>query len=113
MWPRGCTPTWRSKFPFRRPERLEFARGVCQLGRAMPGHAREVLAALNAAGLGEAEKNLSDPAAVAALTKTGAGTLTLGGMNTYAGGTTISAGTEFISGTGADHDLYDVASRVG
>ncbi len=40
-----------SKLPVRRPERLEFARGVCQMGQAIPDHAREVLTALTAAGL--------------------------------------------------------------
>jgi tetratricopeptide (TPR) repeat protein len=46
-----------SKLAIRRPERLEFARGVCQLGRAMPTHAREILRALSSAGLGgEGEK---------------------------------------------------------
>jgi TolA-binding protein len=35
----------------RRPERIEFARGLCQLGRAMPDHAREVLAVLTSSGL--------------------------------------------------------------
>ncbi len=40
----------KSKLKIRRPERLRFARGLCQLGRAMPDHAREVLAALGAAG---------------------------------------------------------------
>jgi len=35
-----------AKLDIRRPERLEFARGLCQLGRAMPDHARVILAAL-------------------------------------------------------------------
>ena len=51
----------KSDLKIRRPERLEFARGVCQLGRAMPAHAREILTALNSAGLGEEEKNESPP----------------------------------------------------
>jgi TolA-binding protein len=42
----------KSNLKIRRPERLDFARGLCQLGRAMPDHAREVLSALSAAGLG-------------------------------------------------------------
>ncbi len=45
----------KSNLKIRRPERLEFARGLCQLGRAMPDHAREVLAALSATGLRGAE----------------------------------------------------------
>jgi tetratricopeptide (TPR) repeat protein len=45
-----------SKLAIRRPERLEFARGVCQMGRAMPAHAREVLVALGSAGLGAVEQ---------------------------------------------------------
>ncbi len=36
-----------SKLNIRRPERLAFARGLCQLGRAMPDHAREILTALS------------------------------------------------------------------
>ena len=44
-----------SNLKIRRPERLEFARGLCQLGRAMPEHAREVLTALGATGLRGAE----------------------------------------------------------
>ena len=40
-----------SKLPIRRPERLKFARGLCQLGRAIPDHARQVLSALTEAGL--------------------------------------------------------------
>ena len=43
----------KSDLKIRRPERLEFARGLCQLGRAMPAHAREILTALNSAGLSE------------------------------------------------------------
>jgi autotransporter-associated beta strand protein len=42
----------KSNLKIRRPERLDFARGVCRLGPAMPDHARAVLAALSAAGLG-------------------------------------------------------------
>lgn len=30
----------------RRPERIEFARGLCQLGKAMPAHARDVMESL-------------------------------------------------------------------
>jgi tetratricopeptide (TPR) repeat protein/thioredoxin-like negative regulator of GroEL len=45
-----------SKLAIRRPERLEFARGVCQMGRAMPAHAREILVALGSAGLGVVEQ---------------------------------------------------------
>ncbi|MCF7731447.1 MAG: tetratricopeptide repeat protein [Akkermansiaceae bacterium] len=40
-----------SELKIRRPERIEFARGLCQLGRAMPDHAREVLAMLTSSGL--------------------------------------------------------------
>ena len=59
----------KSKLKIRRPERLEFARGLCQLGHAMPEHAREVLTALGAAGLqgaeGPAEVALADLGGVA------------------------------------------------
>ncbi len=54
-----------SDLKIRRPERLDFARGICELGRAMPAHAREILAALNAAGLGEEEKSESSATALA------------------------------------------------
>lgn len=40
-----------SKLDIRRPERLKFARGLCQLGRAIPDHARKVLQALTTAGI--------------------------------------------------------------
>jgi tetratricopeptide (TPR) repeat protein len=40
-----------TKLPLREPERLEFARAVTQLGKAMPEHAREVLTALTAGTL--------------------------------------------------------------
>ncbi len=40
-----------SKLEIRRPERLQFARGLCQLGRAMPDHARQILTTLTSAGL--------------------------------------------------------------
>ena len=51
----------KSDLKIRRPERLEFARGLCQLGRAMPAHAREILTALNSAGLSEEEKSEQCP----------------------------------------------------
>ncbi len=41
----------KSKLKIRRAERLQFARGLCQLGRAMPKHAREVLSVLTSGGL--------------------------------------------------------------
>jgi len=53
-----------SKLKIRRPERLEFARGVCQLGRAMPDHAREVLTLLISTGLRGASEP-TDPAMLA------------------------------------------------
>jgi len=40
-----------SELPIRRVERMKFARGLCQLGRAMPDHARTVLQALTSSGL--------------------------------------------------------------
>ena len=56
----------KSKLKIRRPERLEFARGVCQLGRAMPDHAREVLSLLISTGLrGSSEP--TDPAMLAGM----------------------------------------------
>ncbi|MHC4405135.1 MAG: tetratricopeptide repeat protein [Planctomycetota bacterium] len=42
-----------SDLDIRRPERLELSRALCYLGRAMPDHAREMLAALSASGLRE------------------------------------------------------------
>jgi tetratricopeptide (TPR) repeat protein len=41
----------RSKVAIHRPERLELARGLCQLGRVMPEHAREMLTTLTTTGL--------------------------------------------------------------
>ncbi len=38
-----------SGLPLRRPERVRFARGVCQMGKVMPDHARKVLQALTTA----------------------------------------------------------------
>ena len=43
-----------------RPERIEFARGLCQLGRAMPDHAREVLAVLTRGGLRGSNKDIGN-----------------------------------------------------
>jgi hypothetical protein len=40
-----------AKLPIRRPERLKFFRGLCQVAKVMPDHAREVLTALTATGL--------------------------------------------------------------
>ena len=54
----------KSKLKIRRPERLEFARAMCQLGRVMPEHAREVLTALSATGL-RAPTESSTPVALA------------------------------------------------
>jgi tetratricopeptide (TPR) repeat protein len=42
-----------SDLELRRVEQLKFARGLCQLGRAMPDHARNVLQALTSGGLGD------------------------------------------------------------
>ena len=36
-----------SKLKLNHPERLEFARGVCQLGEALPDHARQILTAIS------------------------------------------------------------------
>ncbi len=119
----------KSELKIRRPERLEFARGVCQLGRAMPAHAREVLAALNAAGLGE-ESSETTPTALATMTPagplgatgprggggggegaiTGADTLTLGGINRNFNGTsTISSGALALDEKSIGH--YDDSSK--
>lgn len=38
------------KLPLRSPERLEFARAICQLGKVLPDHSRTVLAALAVTG---------------------------------------------------------------
>ncbi|MDA0282214.1 MAG: tetratricopeptide repeat protein, partial [Planctomycetota bacterium] len=38
------------ELPLRTPERLEFARAICQLGKVLPDHARAVLAALAVTG---------------------------------------------------------------
>jgi len=55
-----------SKLDIRRPELLKFARGVCQLGRAMPGHAREVLSTLTSTGL-RGPGTATDPAMLAGM----------------------------------------------
>ena len=60
----------KSKLAIRRPERLEFARGVCQLGRAMPDHAREVLTALSGTGL-RGPSDSSGPMIAAATSREG------------------------------------------
>ena len=41
-----CDDLLKSGLALRRPERIEFCRGLCQLGKVMPAHAREVLEAL-------------------------------------------------------------------
>ncbi len=41
-----------SELKLHRPERLEFCRGLCQLGKAMPDHAKAVLSALSSGGVG-------------------------------------------------------------
>jgi len=41
-----CDDLLKSGLALRRPERIEFCRGLCELGKVMPGHAREVLEAL-------------------------------------------------------------------
>ncbi len=45
-----------SKMKIRHPERLMFCRGLCQLGQAMPAHAREILKTLTETGLQESTK---------------------------------------------------------
>ena len=52
---------------------------------------------INTAGFGTVITNIIG--GTGALTKSGAGTLTLGATNTYAGGTTVSAGTLLVNGT--------------
>ncbi len=42
-----------ARLSLRRPERLEFARGLCKLGQVMPDHARKILTSLGKAGLRE------------------------------------------------------------
>lgn len=54
-----------SKLAIRRPERLQFARGLCKLGQVMPDHARSVLQALTVGGLRESIGHV-DPATLAA-----------------------------------------------
>jgi tetratricopeptide (TPR) repeat protein len=55
-----------SKLAIRRPERLKFARGLCQLGRAMPDHAREILSALTSGGLRGSGQQAAGPGMLAA-----------------------------------------------
>ena len=49
-----------SKLSIRRPERLEFCRALCQLGRAMPDHARAMLTTLTEGGLRETRESAED-----------------------------------------------------
>ncbi len=57
----------KSDLKISRPERLTFARGLCQLGRAMPSHAKEMLQALTSAGLRDSgESSSGEMLAVAA-----------------------------------------------
>ena len=52
----------RSKLPIRRPERLEFARGLAQVGRVIPDHARQVMLVLTTGGLRGPEGMRETPA---------------------------------------------------
>jgi tetratricopeptide (TPR) repeat protein len=69
----------------RDPERIEFARGVCQVGKVMPDHAREVLAAL-AAGR-EAEPIFPSTSPALAGSFNGDGLADVGGIAGAARGT--------------------------
>ncbi|MBN8457587.1 MAG: autotransporter-associated beta strand repeat-containing protein [Verrucomicrobia bacterium] len=53
---------------------------------------------------------MSNGAGTLALTKTGTGTLTLGGANTYTGATTVNAGTLLVNGSLAAGSAVSVAS---
>ncbi|GAF76685.1 unnamed protein product, partial [marine sediment metagenome] len=68
-----------SELTIRRPERLKFARGLCQLGRAMPDHARQILSALTSAGL-RGPRGGSGPAMLAGGTVTTPGAGGIGGV---------------------------------
>jgi len=48
------------ELPLRSPERLEFGRAICQLGKVLPDHARTVLAALAVTGANRGDDKKSD-----------------------------------------------------
>jgi len=83
-----------SKLSIRRPERLEFCRGLCQLGKAMPDHAREVLSVLTSSGLrGSAEESSETMLAVSGRLRTLGGAGFGGGMGGMGGmGVTFDGG---------------------
>ena len=82
-----------SKLQIRRPERLEFARGLCQLGRAMPDHARKVLSALTSGGL-RGSGPVAGPAMVAVVggRTTPTSRSGLGGGGSFGGGALAGRG---------------------
>jgi len=80
-----------SKLAIHRPERIEFARGLCQLGPAMPDHARQLLTTLASAGLrgsGESGGGAMLAAGLEVIDSIDAGGLSInGGMGGAGGGT--------------------------
>jgi len=97
-----------SGLAIRNPERLEFSRGLCQLGKAMPEHAREVLQAMTFGARPAGDKD--DPASVTASPTTrptvatgqGHGGRQCGGGGGGSGGLVTGGGTMGIDRAGGE-----------
>lgn len=94
-----------AKLEIRRPERLQFARGLCQLGRAMPEHARQVLTALSAGGLRGTGAPSGPPMVAMTDGRTTAVGGGIGGMGMGAMGADSSSGPAPVEAPAAQPDV--------